>query len=127
MVSRDSKVQLAVVVATMALATLWVRFGTPGAVTSGLFVVACYVLLFAGSHVYLAARGDGGDVPVAARWRFVGLVSFAVVALLLGNTFGGVKLDGLALSKAVWAFVTVVFLAYVVYEARDGYRASRET
>ena len=62
MVSRDSKVQFAVVVTTIALATLWLRYGTTDAVASGLFVV-CYVHLLAGSHVYLAARGDGGEVP----------------------------------------------------------------
>jgi ammonia channel protein AmtB len=126
MVSRDSKVQVAVVAITMAIATLWVRFGTPDAITSGLFVVACYVLLFAGSHVYLALRDDGEDVPVAARWRFAGVVSFAVVALLLGNAVSRVELGGVALSTAVWALVAVVFLAYLAYEARDGYRSSRQ-
>jgi len=125
MVSRDSKVQLAVVAMTMVLATLWVRLGTPDAVTSGLFVVACYVLLFAGSHVYLAARGDGEDVPVAARWRFVGLVSFAVVALLVANTFGGVELVGYSLSTVVPTLVGVVFASYVIHESWDAYLATR--
>ncbi|WP_262176156.1 hypothetical protein [Haloarcula laminariae] len=125
MVSRDSKVQVGVVVATMALATLWVRFGTTGTVTSGLFVAACYVFLFAGSHAYLATRGDGEDVPVAARWRFVAVVSFAVAAVVVGNSYSGVELGNWQFSTAVWALVAVVFGAYVAYEARDGYRASR--
>ncbi|MFC6755908.1 MULTISPECIES: hypothetical protein [Haloarcula] len=126
MVSRDSKVQLAVVVATMALATLWIRSGTSGALASGLFVVACYVLLFAGSHAHLAVRGDGEDIPVAARWRFVVLVSFAVVALLLGNAASAITIGGWSLSTVVWAFVVVAFLGYLAFEARDGYRASRQ-
>jgi hypothetical protein len=125
MVSRDSKVQLVVVAATMGLATLWLRLVTPNPVTSGLLVVACYVALFAGAHVYLAARGDGESVPVAARWRFVGLVAFAVLALLVGNGYSGVELAGYSLSTVVWAFVATVLAGYVAYEARDAYRESR--
>ncbi|MFC6952726.1 hypothetical protein [Halorubellus litoreus] len=82
------------------------------------------VLVFGGAHLYLAARGEAGSVPVASRWRFLAFLAVAAVAALAGIAFGGAVHDalGVGVREVGVAFVAVAALAYLVVEARSGYR-----
>jgi len=125
MVSRDTAVQFVAVAVAIVLATLSGQFGSGTSGASLLLGAASYVVVFAGAHVYLALRGEGDSVPVAARWRFVGLVLVAVTALVVGVTYRTVTVGGMGLSTVFGMLVAVLFLGYWFYEARDGYVASR--
>jgi hypothetical protein len=127
MVSRDTAVQAAAVVAAATLAALSTQFGS---VTSGVALLlgaASYVVVFAGSHIYLALRGDGEMVPVPARWRFAALVVVAVTAMVVGVTYRRVTVAGTGLGTVLGLGVAALFVGYWLYEARDGYRASRRS
>ena len=121
MVSRDTAVQAAAVVVGATLAVLSTQFGPATSGSALLFGGASYVVVFAGAHVYLALRGDGESVPVAARWRFATLVLTAVGAMAVGVTYSEVSVAGTGLGTVVGA----LFVGYWVYEAWDGYQASR--
>jgi peptidoglycan/LPS O-acetylase OafA/YrhL len=127
MVSRDTAVQIPAVVVAMLLAGLSVQFGPGTAGPSLLLGAASYVVVFAGGHAYLALRGDGESVPVAARWRFVALVLAAVAALVVGYTFRAVTVGAVRLTTLLGVVTAALFLAYWLYEARSGYRASLES
>jgi len=92
-------------------------------------VVSVLVLgaIFGGAHLYYAARGEGGTVPVRARWRYVGLLAvlLAVGALV---TVGGDRSLGPVGARTLGTVVGVLALAaYVVTESVAGYRASRDS
>ena len=125
MVSRDTSVQAAAVVVAMTLAAMSVQFGGGTSGRPLLFGAASYIVVFAGSHIYLAVRGEGEAVPVAARWRFVALVVTAVSAMVIGVNYRGASIAGTTLSTLLGLFVAVLFIGYWLYEARDGYVASR--
>jgi len=125
MVSRDTAVQIAAVVVAMTLAGLATQFGPPTSGTPLLLGAASCIVVFAGAHVYLALRGDGEDVPVAARWRFVALVVALAVATSVGAAAGRTAVAGVSLSVVLGPTVAALFVAYLLYEAREGYRASR--
>ena len=127
MVSRDTAVQIPAVVVATVLAGLSVQFG-PGTTGASLLLgAASYVVVFAGGHAYLALRGDGESVPVAARWRFVALVVAAVAALVVGFSLRGVRVGAIRLTTVLGLCVATLFAGYWLYEARSGYRASRES
>ncbi|WP_135302603.1 hypothetical protein [Haloarcula amylovorans] len=125
MVSRDTVVQVGAVLVAMALAALSAQFGDLDATPALLLAALAYLVIFAGSHVYLALRGDGESVPVSARWRFVGLVLGAVVAFVVAVRYGGVEVAGTTIGTLLAATVGVAGLGYVSYEIRDGYKATR--
>jgi hypothetical protein len=86
--------------------------------------VAFNVLVFGGAHLYLAARGEGGSVPVDARWRFLAFLGVVAAAALIAVAFGpsveaalGVDVRALGVG-----FVVVVGVAYLAIEARASYR-----
>jgi hypothetical protein len=86
--------------------------------------VAFNALVFGGAHLYLAARDEGGSVPVDARWRFLAFLGVVAAATLLGVAFGssveaalGVDVRALGVG-----FVVVVAVAYLAIEARASYR-----
>jgi len=125
MVSRDTGVQVAAVVVAMTLAYLSTQSST---VTEGiplLLGAGSYIVVFAGSHIYLALRGDGETVPVAARWRFAAIVVTAVGAMVVGVSFRDVSVAGTGLGTVLGLGVAALFMTYWVYEAWDGYQASR--
>jgi peptidoglycan/LPS O-acetylase OafA/YrhL len=127
MVSRDTAVQIPAVVIAMLLAGLSAQFG-PGTTGASLLLgAASYVVVFAGGHAYLALRGDGETVPVAARWRFVAVVLAAVAALVVGFTVRGVTVGAVRLTTVLGVVVAALFVGYWLYEARSGYRASRQS
>lgn len=81
-------------------------------------------IVFGGAHLYLAARGKDGSVPVASRWRFLaflGAVVVAAVAVVMvgGETEAAMGVDARSVG---YGFVLVIGLAYLVTEARAGYR-----
>ena len=123
MVSRDTAVQITAVLVAILLAGLSQQFG---GTTPLLLGAGAYIVVFAGSHVYLALRGDGEAVPTSARWRFTALVVVAVTAVALGFAYGTATVAGTSLSTLLGLGVAALFVAYWLYEARDGYRASRQ-
>ena len=125
MVSRDTAVQTVAIVVAAALAVLSTQFGSATSGPAFLLGAAAYIAVFAGSHIYLALRGDGETVPVAARWRFAALVVAAVTALVLGFVYGSVPVAETTLSTLLGLGVAALFVAYWLYEAWDGYQASR--
>lgn len=92
-------------------------------ISTTVFVVSYFVLV-AGAHLYMAVRGESGDVPVDSHWRFVG-----VVALLLGlGLVGWAIRDAQPIAGVDPAFVVgmvalAVIVGYVWIEALEGYRA----
>jgi len=122
MVSRDTVVHLAVVLVTLIAG--WALFSlVPGLSDTVLIfgTLILYGVLFAGSHLVLALRGEDGLVPVSSRWRFVGFVAFslclAAVALLTEPIpLGPTTSDGVL--SALW-FAGI--LGYWLLEAREGY------
>jgi|GEM_PF-897473 hypothetical protein len=82
------------------------------------------VLVFGGAHLYLAARGEGGSVPVDARWRFLAFLGAVAAAALLAVAFGGTVEAAVGVDVRVLgvAFVVVAGLAYLVVEVRTSYR-----
>ena len=124
---RETALQIAAVAIGLALSMLWVRFGSPGSFTTALFVGAFYVIVLAGTHVVLALRGEGGSVPVAARWRFVAVVVAAAAAMSVGIAAGPAGVAGVSLGELVGPTAAALLVGYWLYEAREGYRASRQS
>lgn len=128
MPSRDTVAHVfAVVVAFLLLFAAAAQDIGTGSLTEpaslALFVVF-YGLVFGGSHLYLALRGEDGMVPVESRWRFVGtlgvvLVLGVVIAVAGGRTIGSVPVQSIGLTLAA-----LVGLVYLVLEARAGYRGT---
>lgn len=83
-------------------------------------------IVFGGAHLYLAVRGEGGSVPVSSRWRFLAALGAVVAAALLAIAFRDPieAATGFGAQAIGLAFFAVVALAYVVAEARAGYRDS---
>lgn len=125
MVSRDTSVHAAVVAIAIA-AVLAINWAYPSIDSPALAFVTLffYGLVLAGAHLFLAWLGEDGIVPVASRWRFVGLV--AVVLALVAGVLLTDPVDVLGVSShAILAGLAVVgTLVYWVLEARDGYEAT---
>lgn len=128
MVSRDTSVHIVAVltgVSVLLLSEMVLHPGGTSTVVSGAIALLFYALVLGGSHLYLALRGEGGMVPVDARWRYVALIavmlSGAAVALY-GNdvTVASVELRTIGAGVGGLAVVT-----YFVSEILDGYRATR--
>lgn len=87
-------------------------------------LVVSYFVLFAGAHVYLAVRGEGGDVPVDARWRFIGAVAVLLGLGLVGAMASDLRpIAGVDPAFVVGMVALAVLVSYMSYEAREGYRA----
>ena len=128
MVSRETIVQVVVVIVAIALLVVAESVGvaTDGVQSTALFVVF-YGLVLGGAHLYLAARGEDGIVPVESRWRY--LTALAVVLVVtVGITYGGDRtVAGVALESVGLAVVVVTVLAYLLAESVAGYRSSRRS
>lgn len=124
MVSRDTRVHLAAIGAAVVLLAVTSLLSLDSGTHLAVGIVA-YGVVVAGAHAYLAWRGEDGLVPVAARRRFV-----AAVALLLALGAAGAlgpdgRLLGVPYDSVLAGVGVLVALAYLLYEARDGYLASR--
>ncbi len=118
---------LGTMVVLVGLALLGYQPGSEWSVIELVLLVAFYVVAVAGAHLYLAARGRGGTVPVVARWRFVGAVTAVTVLLGLAQVATGLRsVAGLEPSAVLAVLGFLLGLGYVAYEALDGYRAARE-
>lgn len=83
-----------------------------------------YFVIFAGAHVYLAARGEGGDVPVDARWRFIGTVAVILGLGIVGALATTLQpVEDVDPAFVVGVIALLVLVSYLVYEAREGFRA----
>jgi hypothetical protein len=90
-------------------------------------ILAYHFVIFAGAHLYLAVRGESGDVPLDARWRFITAVLVVLALGSIGVLASGLEpVAGVDPSVLPGAFAAVVMVAYFLYEAREGYRAFRE-
>lgn len=128
MVSRDTRVHLAVVGLTVALLIVVQLLAAQVGVDLPelLLFAVFYGLVFGGAHLYLAVRDDGGLVPPRSRWRYVGVLA----ALLLVGTAtaianGGRSVAGLELRTVAWVLAGLLIAGYFLTEARDGYRSTR--
>jgi hypothetical protein len=130
-ISRETTVQsgaVAVAFAVLVLSGAAVSEFDLGSRVGMAVSVVFNAVVFGGAHLYLAARGEDGSVPVASRWRFLAALGVVAAAALLAIAFGprvetavGVDVRGIG-----FAFVAVVGLAYLVAEARAGYRDARD-
>ncbi|MDS0221116.1 hypothetical protein NDI54_07125 [Haloarcula sp. S1AR25-5A] len=126
MVSRDTKLQIGLVSVVLVLSMLS-QFVVPlGRLSSLAFFAGTYFLIFGGVHLYLALVGDGETIPVAARWRFVGLAAMIAVGFVLQETVGQTTVGGVTVVQLVGAVFAVTLVFYLVYEVRAGYLASRQ-
>ena len=126
MVSRDTKLQIGLVsVVTVSWALL---FGViePGPVESIVFVAAAYFVILAGTHLYLAVAGNSETVPIAARWRYVGVAAVVAAAVFLEGTVGNAQLRSVSVNRLLGGVLAITVVSYLLYEARAGYLASRQ-
>lgn len=133
MVSRDSKLQAGALLVGIVLLVVWSLVdggadspGTGPALADTLFGFGSAFVLLAGSHLYLASRGEGGMVPVDARWRFVVVVAVSLVLLLVGATLTAAEpVGGVEPALPVFGALLALLGGYVLYEAREGYLERR--
>jgi len=126
MAPRETKVHVGIAVAVIALGSVAVQFVDTA--PQWLLLVAgalSYGLLFGGAHLYLALRGEGGEVSLVARWRFLGflaaMIGLGVVAALAGEVAVG---PVVVRTVAFWSMGAAI-LAYFVGEGVAGYRESQ--
>jgi len=126
MLSRDTTVHLTVV--ALAMLGLTVALWLPADPAVMVVAVAGYNgAVLAGAHLYLAWRGEDGIVPVASRWRFVAAVAAVLSLAALAFATDPVSLGPVSSDAVLHGAAAAVALAYLVVEARDGYRESIET
>jgi hypothetical protein len=126
MVSRDTKLQIGVVSVVIVFWVLLFGVIEPGPIASVAFVAAAYFVILAGAHLYLALAGNSAMIPVAARWRYVGLAAVVAAAVFLEGTVGNVQFGSVTLNKLLGGTFALAVAFYLVYEARVGYLASRQ-
>jgi hypothetical protein len=127
MVSLDTAVHVVVVVLALALLSALnavVDFGRPVAQVA-LFVVF-YGLVLGGAHFILALRGRDGIVPVASRWRFLGLVAVIVLLGSVSLLVGPVDVGPVSSSTVLTVLGVGAVAGYWLLEARGGYRDAAE-
>ncbi|WIV68082.1 hypothetical protein [Natrialbaceae archaeon AArc-T1-2] len=84
-----------------------------------------YGLVFGGAHLYLALRGEGGIVPVEARWRYLAMLVVLLGAGAVIVSAGDRSIVGVELESVGIAVVVLTVLVYFVDEAVAGYRSAR--
>ena len=129
MVSRETRLQL--VVGTLATACLLVAVtltdrSTGGALLGGI-VLVYYGIIFGGTHLYLAWRGEDGSVPADSRQRFLLTVALLLVLGAIGIFGPDSRLVGFRIDTYLAWSGAVILLSYWVLEARDGYLANCPT
>jgi len=124
MVSRETKLQIGLVTAIIVIWALVFGVVTPGPLVSVALVAVTYFLVMAGTHLYLAFSDESERIPVAARWRYVGLAALVAVAIFLQGTVGNVRFGSVTVNQLLAGAFAVTIVGYFLYEARDGYLAS---
>ena len=127
MVSRDTTVHIAAVMMGVVVLFLSERYTigpeTGSAPIAGFLLF--YGLVLGGAHFYLAVRGEGGMIPVAARWRYV-----AMLAVLLGTGamifYGGDRtVATVSLSTIGLVVIILTLVIYFFTESIAGYESAR--
>ena len=126
MVSRDTRVH--VLVAAIAIGGLVLFQPADASIGDPLWlalVIAFWAILLGGAHLYLAVRGADGMIPVAARWRYLATLVVVLGAVVTISLAGDRSLGPVAVETVAIVAIGLVVLAYVVVEARAGYRDAR--
>lgn len=127
MVSRDTTVHIAAVLLGFVALSLVDNYsiGPETGATPIVGFVLFYGLVLGGAHLYLAVRGEGGMIPVEARWRYV-----TMLAVLLGASlvifYGGERtIASISLGTIGLVVISLTVVSYLVTESIAGYRSSR--
>ena len=125
MVSRDTKVQLGTVVLTLLvlLGAQYVGVLPDGGPALGVVVLVSYGVIFGGSHLYLALRGEDGMVSVRLRWRYVATLAVVLLSGIMSVLGDGVIIGPISVRTAALVVAGIVAVAYVVVESIDAYRS----
>jgi hypothetical protein len=126
MVSRETRVQL--VVGTVATALLGITTWQLHPIDGPLFaavILVYYGLIFGGTHLYLAWRGEDGSVPVNSRWRFLGVLGALLTLGAIGAFGPDGRLGGVTFNSYLAFLGVTILVGYWLLEARDGYLANR--
>ncbi|MHB9288466.1 hypothetical protein ACKVMT_15655 [Halobacteriales archaeon Cl-PHB] len=127
MVSRDTLVHLVAVLHAFAAWVLAVAI-LPSRVLEDwniVFLLVFQGIAFGGAHLYLAVRGDDGMVPVAARWRYVGMLGLVLAAVGLPFYAGDQTVGNIELAWHGRVFVVLTVVVYLVVEGVESYRDAR--
>ena len=126
MVSRDTKLQIELVSVVIVFWALLFGVIELSPVASVAFVAAAYFVILAGTHLYFAVAGTSETIPIAARWRYVGVAAVVAAVVFLGSIVGNAQFGSITLNQLLGSMLAVTVVAYLVYEARAGYLASRQ-
>ena len=126
MISRDTRIHVLVAVVAIGLLVLLqpadASIGDPLWVA---LVVSFWALLLGGAHLYLAIRGEDGMIPVASRWRYLAALVVVLGGVATISLAGDRSLGPIEVETVAMVAVGLAVLAYVVVEARAGYRDAR--
>lgn len=126
MLSRDTTVHLLALLLALTVVLLAAALGVGTEGTEAvLLAVVFYGLALGGAHLYLAVRDEEGLVPVASRWRYVGVLTVVLGAWAIATLAGDVTVGFVELSTLLLVLVAVTIGIYVLLESVAGYRASR--
>jgi len=125
MVSRDTRAQLGTVAVTLLvlLGAQYAGLLPDGGPVLGAVVVVSYGVIFGGSHLYLALRGEDGMVSVRSRWRYVATLVVVLSAGVVYVVAGGVSVGSVSAGTVALVVAGIVAVAYVVVESIDAYRS----
>ncbi|NLV14608.1 hypothetical protein [Haloarcula argentinensis] len=126
MVSRDTKLQIGLVSVVIIVSVLRPFVFPLGRLGSIAFFAGGNFVILGGAHLYLALVDDSETIPVATRWRFIGVAAMVAVASFLRAVAGRISLGSVTLSQLLGGVLAVTVVSYLVYEARAGYLASRQ-
>ncbi|KAA9397017.1 hypothetical protein Har1130_09415 [Haloarcula sp. CBA1130] len=126
MVSRDTKLQIGVVSVVIVVSVLRPFVFPLGRLGSVAFFAGTNFVMFGGVHLYLALVDDSETIPVAARWRYVGIAAMVAVVAFLQEIAGQTSLGSVTLKQLLGGTLALAVVIYFLYEVRDGYLASRQ-
>ncbi|ERH08882.1 MAG: hypothetical protein J07HX64_00634 [halophilic archaeon J07HX64] len=93
----------------------------------GVASMLVYGITLGGAHLHYAICGEDGTVPVAARWRYVGLLTALPGVGILVTVSGDRSLGPVSVRTAGTAVVVFVLATYLVTESVEGYWPSRDS
>ncbi|HKL30065.1 MAG TPA: hypothetical protein VJ898_12485 [Natrialbaceae archaeon] len=127
MVSRETTIQIGAGVLAVLVLLAAAAFDVGISGPAGFLVQVLWLgLAMGGAHLYLAVRNHDGTVPVGTRWRFLAALVLHFIAI--GAIVIGLHSEttiGYVVSAVGSAVVVATIVGYFVFEAIDGYRASR--
>ena len=124
MVSRDTQVHTAAVVLAVLVLALFTSVAPDSGPLALVAAVLFYAIVLGGAHFYLAVRGEDGIVPVASRWRYLGMLAALFVGAGIAVVGGGRTVASVGLGRLGTAVVVGALVVYLVLEGVAGYRAT---